>query len=84
LALAVAFAGGWGCCNGVSMAGGVVQMLITAAYRIGSKQDADNKPSYAFGSVTNTTLRDIRCLCCMESAVSVVQLFRRIYVEDQQ
>jgi predicted phage tail protein len=39
------------------------------------KQDADNKPSYAFGSVTNTAAQGYPCLCCMESAVSVVQLF---------
>jgi predicted phage tail protein len=43
------------------MAGGVIQMLTTAA-GLASKQDADNKASYAFGSVTNTPLRDIRCL----------------------
>ena len=36
------------------MAGGIVQMLSPQPTGLSSKQDADNKPSYAFGSVTNT------------------------------
>jgi hypothetical protein len=42
---------------------------------LASKQDADNKPSYAFGSVTNTAAQGYPVPFFMESAVSVVQLF---------
>jgi len=41
---------------GAAMAiGGVTQMLSPQAKGLASKQDADNKASYAFGGVTNTT-----------------------------
>lgn len=41
---------------GASMAlGGVAQMLSPQPGGLASKQDADNKASYAFGGVTNTT-----------------------------
>ncbi|WP_313069108.1 tail assembly protein [Atlantibacter hermannii] len=36
------------------MAGGIVQMLSPQPGGLASKQDADNRASYAFGSVTNT------------------------------
>ena len=36
------------------MLGGVVQMLSPQPAGLASKQDADNKASYAFGGVTNT------------------------------
>lgn len=36
------------------MAGGIVQMLSPQPSGLVSKQDADNKASYAFGGVTNT------------------------------
>lgn len=36
------------------MAGGIVQMLSPQPSGLASKQDADNKASYAFGGVTNT------------------------------
>lgn len=36
------------------MAGGIVQMLSPQPSGLASKQDADNRASYAFGSVTNT------------------------------
>lgn len=53
-----AFAGGWGmaAAAGVSIAlGGIVQMLSPQPPGISSRQDSDNKASYAFGGVTNTT-----------------------------
>ncbi|HED1422514.1 TPA: tail assembly protein [Kluyvera georgiana] len=37
------------------VAGGVIQMISPQPGGISSKQDPDNKASYAFGSVTNTT-----------------------------
>lgn len=37
------------------MLGGVVQMLSPQPAGLASKQDADNRASYAFGGVTNTT-----------------------------
>ncbi|BBQ83456.1 tail assembly protein [Klebsiella sp. WP3-W18-ESBL-02] len=37
------------------MAGGIYQMLSPQAKGLQSRQDADNKPSYAFGSAVNTT-----------------------------
>ncbi|MDW3091991.1 tail assembly protein [Citrobacter portucalensis] len=41
---------------GASMAlGGIAQMLSPQPGGLASKQDADNKASYAFGGVTNTT-----------------------------
>ena len=41
---------------GAAMAiGGVTQMLSPQVKGLASKQDADNKASYAFGGVTNTT-----------------------------
>ena len=43
-----AFAGGWGAVAGV-------QMLSPQTTGLASKQSADNKASYAFGGVTNTT-----------------------------
>ncbi|CAH6323389.1 lambda tail assembly I [Enterobacter hormaechei] len=38
-----------------SMAGGVYQMLSPQASGLQMRQDADNKPSYAFGGAVNTT-----------------------------
>jgi predicted phage tail protein len=72
-----AFAGGWGAAAmGISMSlGGIVQLLSPQTTGLAKTQSADNKPSYAFGSVTNTTSQGYPCLCCMASAVSVVQLF---------
>jgi hypothetical protein len=48
---------------------------FTTAAGLASKQDADNKPSYAFGSVTNTAAQGYPVPLGMESAVSAVQLF---------
>ncbi|HFT2473077.1 TPA: tail assembly protein [Providencia stuartii] len=59
--LSVAFtaAGTWGgalAMGGAAMAlGGVVQMLSPQPRGLSVRQDADNKPSYAFGGAVNTT-----------------------------
>ncbi|MBS7785528.1 tail assembly protein [Providencia sp. 2.29] len=59
--LSVAFtaAGTWGgalAMGGAAMAlGGVVQMLSPQPRGLSVRQDADNKPSYAFGGTVNTT-----------------------------
>lgn len=61
-AIAYAYGGAVVSQMGVSMmgagiaatAGGVMQMLSPQASGLASKQDADNKASYAFGGVTNT------------------------------
>lgn len=37
------------------MAGGAIQMLSPQTKGLSSRQDADNKPSYAFGGAVNTT-----------------------------
>ncbi|CZW63050.1 tail assembly protein [Enterobacter hormaechei] len=83
-----AFAGGWGAVAGIgaSMAiGGVVQMLSPQTTGLASKQSADNRASYAFGGVTNTTSQG--------NPVPILYGKRRIggavasagiYVEDQQ
>ncbi|MEQ5223627.1 tail assembly protein [Providencia alcalifaciens] len=58
---AVAFtaAGTWGgalALSGAAMAiGGLVQMLSPQPQGLSMRQDADNKPSYAFGGAVNTT-----------------------------
>lgn len=59
--LSVAFtaAGTWGgalALSGAAMAiGGLVQMLSPQLQGLSMRQDADNKPSYAFGGAVNTT-----------------------------
>lgn len=59
--LSVAFtaAGIWGgalALSGAAMAiGGLVQMLSPQPQGLSMRQDADNKPSYAFGGAVNTT-----------------------------
>jgi predicted phage tail protein len=61
--------------GGAMIIGGVIQMLSPQPAGLASKQDADNKASYAFGSVTNTAAQGYPVPWVMESAVSVVQLF---------
>ncbi|EKT66535.1 tail assembly protein [Providencia alcalifaciens] len=52
-------AGGWAgtaAMTGAAMAlGGVIQMLSPQPSGLSMRQDADNKPSYAFGGAVNTT-----------------------------
>ena len=83
-----AFAGGWGAVAGVgaSMAiGGVVQMLSPQTTGLASKQSADNKASYAFGGVTNTTAQGSPVgLMYGKRRIGGAVISAGIYVEDQQ
>lgn len=71
---------------GASMAlGGVVQMLSTQATGLASKQDADNKASYAFGGVTNTASQGYPVpLLYGKRRIGGAIISAGIYVEDQQ
>lgn len=67
------------------MAGGIVQMLSPQAAGLASKQDADNKPSYAFGSPVNTTAQGLPVpLCYGKRRIGGAIISAGIYVEDQQ
>ncbi|MDU7135040.1 MAG: tail assembly protein [Enterobacteriaceae bacterium] len=67
------------------MAGGIVQMLSPQASGLASKQDADNKPSYAFGSPVNTTAQGLPVpLCYGKRRIGGAIISAGIYVEDQQ
>ena len=83
-----AFAGGWGALAGVGVSmsiGGVIQMLSPQPTGLASKQDADNKPSYAFGSVTNTTSQGYPVpLLYGKRRIGGAIISAGIYVEDQQ
>ncbi|MTC33016.1 tail assembly protein, partial [Providencia alcalifaciens] len=53
---AAGFAGGALAMSGAAMAlGGIIQMLSPQPRGLSVRQDADNKPSYAFGGAVNTT-----------------------------
>jgi predicted phage tail protein len=84
----VAFAGGWGltAAVGVSMfAGGIVQMLSPQPRGLASKQDSDNKASYAFGGVTNTASQGYPVpLLYGKRRIGGAIISAGIYVEDQQ
>jgi predicted phage tail protein len=71
---------------GISMmAGGVIQMLSPQTAGLASKQDADNKPSYAFGSVTNTASQGYPVpLGYGKRRIGGAIISAGIYVEDQQ
>lgn len=45
--------------GGLLMAGGAIQMLSPQSNGLSSRQDADNRPSYAFGGAVNTTAMGI-------------------------
>lgn len=67
------------------MAGGVIQMLSPQPAGLASKQDADNKPSYAFGSVTNTAAQGYPVpLMYGKRRIGGAIISAGIYVEDQQ
>ena len=72
--------------SGVSMAlGGVIQMLSPQAGGLASKQDADNKASYAFGGVTNTTAQGNPVpLLYGKRRIGGAIISAGIYAEDQQ
>lgn len=67
------------------MAGGIVQMLSPQPTGLSSKQDADNKASYAFGSVTNTAAQGYPVpLLYGKRRIGGAIISAGIYVEDQQ
>ncbi|MFV6631075.1 tail assembly protein [Klebsiella pneumoniae] len=67
------------------MAGGVIQMLSPQTAGLASKQDADNKASYAFGSVTNTAAQGYPVpLGYGKRRIGGAIISAGIYVEDQQ
>lgn len=66
-------------------AGGVIQMLSPQPAGLASKQDPDNRASYAFGSVTNTTAQGYPVpLGYGKRRIGGAVLSAGIYVEDQQ
>ncbi|ELW9440227.1 tail assembly protein [Pluralibacter gergoviae] len=71
---------------GASMAlGGAIQMLSPQPKGLASKQDSDNKASYAFGSVTNTTAQGNPVpLGYGRRRIGGAIISAGIYVEDQQ
>ncbi|WP_072170937.1 tail assembly protein [Trabulsiella odontotermitis] len=65
--------------------GGVVQMLSPQPGGLASKQDADNRASYAFGGVTNTTAQGNPVpLLYGKRRIGGAIISAGIYVEDQQ
>lgn len=67
------------------MAGGIIQMLSPQTAGLASKQDADNRASYAFGSVTNTAAQGYPVpLLYGKRRIGGAIISAGIYVEDQQ
>lgn len=65
--------------------GGVVQMLSPQPTGLASKQDADNRASYAFGGVTNTAAQGYPVpLLYGKRRIGGAIISAGIYVEDQQ
>ncbi len=71
---------------GISLvAGGVVQMLSPQPAGLASKQDAENRASYAFGGVTNTAAQGNPVpLLYGRRRIGGAIISAGIYVEDQQ
>ena len=66
------------------MAGGVIQMLSPQSAGLASKQSADNKASYAFGSVTNTAAQGYPVpLLYGKRRIGGATISAGIYVEDK-
>lgn len=67
------------------MLGGVVQMLSPQPAGLASKQNADNRASYAFGGVTNTAAQGYPVpLLYGRRRIGGAVISAGIYVEDQQ
>lgn len=65
--------------------GGIIQMLTPQPGGLASSQDADNKPSYAFGGVTNTAAQGLPVgLLYGRRRIGGAVISAGIYVEDQQ
>ncbi|EMO7189842.1 tail assembly protein [Pluralibacter gergoviae] len=66
------------------MAGGIMQMLSPQPAGIASKQDAENKASYAFGGATNTTAQGNPVpLAYGKRRIGGAVISAGIYVEDK-
>ncbi len=66
-------------------AGGVIQMLSPQPAGLASKQDADNRASYAFGGVTNTAAQGYPVpVGYGKRRIGGAIISAGIYVEDQQ
>lgn len=71
--------------GGAMALGGVVQMLSPQTTGLASKQSADNKASYAFGGVTNTTAQGNPVpLLYGKRRIGGAIISAGIYVDDQQ
>lgn len=71
--------------GGAMILGGVIQMLSPQTAGLASKQDADNRASYAFGSVTNTAAQGYPVpLLYGKRRIGGAIISAGIYVEDQQ
>ena len=71
--------------GGAMMLGGVVQMLSPQPAGLASKQDADNRASYAFGGVTNTAAQGYPVpILYGKRRIGGAIISAGIYVEDQQ
>lgn len=71
--------------GGAMALGGIVQMLSPQTTGLASKQSADNKASYAFGGVTNTTAQGNPVpLLYGRRRIGGAIISAGIYVEDQQ
>ncbi|MGV7093795.1 tail assembly protein [Siccibacter turicensis] len=67
------------------MIGGVIQMLSPQPGGLASKQDPDNRASYAFGGVTNTAAQGYPVpLLYGKRRIGGAIISAGIYVEDQQ
>ncbi|EOG5456027.1 tail assembly protein [Cronobacter turicensis] len=67
------------------MLGGVIQMLSPQVPGLASKQDADNRASYAFGGVTNTASQGYPVpLLYGKRRIGGAVISAGIYAEDQQ
>ena len=85
---AIAAGSGWGSAAmlGASMVlGGVLQMLSPQVPGLASQQSPENKASYAFGGVTNTTAQGYPVpLLYGKRLIGGAIISAGIYVEDQQ
>lgn len=71
--------------GGALILGGVIQMLSPQPAGLASKQDADNRASYAFGGVTNTAAQGYPVpIGYGKRRIGGAIISAGIYVEDQQ
>ncbi|WP_312385462.1 tail assembly protein [Atlantibacter subterraneus] len=71
--------------GGAMILGGVIQMLSPQPAGLASKQDADNRASYAFGGVTNTAAQGYPVpILYGKRRIGGAIISAGIYVEDKQ